>query len=388
MNTLYKNIIILNETDTKLIGDFQIDGLMEADSTSGENSEEYNNTVFNGLSGVIKYFNNDTETVKKVRLSLDKGKNKLKSGKLKDIFLFLIQKITTLLAGPSRALIKAVDYLWSGSNSKDSKWKGFRSLPGLSQLTKFVNKLLQKTGITQMKMFNTELKLSDFAKFLTVTFVLVGSIGFIVKKIKDKIHANNESIDYDINSMPLVLTEGDSMGDSFIKKGSGALAKLINFMKNVGDKVSSLLLGVVATIIASGLLLLTMLITRKPVLAAIKFAVEYRNKDAEDPNREKSAIDKTKYVGALLVESAAKIATFGPTKSDIYLQDPSIDEDASNRAKRFILNTESAKAKEQQKQERADQDENRREADLDFKERNKDRINNLRPDNSSFKNRK
>jgi len=382
MNTLYKNIIILNETDTKLIGDFQIDGLMEADSTSNdkssEKSEEYNNTVFGGLSGVLKYFNNDTETVKKVRASLDKGKEKLKGGKLKDIFLFLIQKLTTILAGPSRALMKAIDYLWSGSTSENSKWKGFRSLPGLSQLTGFVNKLLQKTGISQMKLFNTELKLSDLAKFLTITFVLVGSIGFIVKKIKDKIQANNESIDYDIDSMPLVLTEGDSMGDSFIKKGSGALAKLVNFMKNVGDKASSLLLGVVATIIASGLLLLAMLATRKPVLAAIKFAVEYRNKDAADPKREKSAIDKTKYVGALLVESAAKVATFGPTKSDIYLQDSGINEDASNKAKKFVLETDAAKIKANENEERANRDESRREADLAFKEKNKDRINDLR----------
>jgi len=184
METLYKNIIILEESDTKLIGDFEIDGLMEADS-DGKQIEQYNESVFSGISDVIKLFNNDKDTVNKVTTQLSKNQKKLSSGKLKDLFLFFATKVVVLLSHGSRSIIKAINFLWSGTGAPDSKWKGFKSLPGLSKVTGFVSSMIDKTGIRQLKVFGTELRVADLVKFITVMFVLVGSIGFIVAKTKN-----------------------------------------------------------------------------------------------------------------------------------------------------------------------------------------------------------
>ena len=112
-----------------------------------------------------------------------------------------------------------------------------------------------------------------------------------------------------------------------MKKGTSALAKLVNFAKNIGSAAEKAIIGILGTMVAAGILLLIALSSRKLVMNAIEYSVNNKGKEL-------NGIDKAKYVGAAFVEQMAKIATFGGLGMDIYVDNDRYKADYSS--KRFL----------------------------------------------------
>lgn len=315
--TFYDNIILLESSGAKLIGDFEI--FHEAEDA--DNKEEgKNEAVFSSLTDVIKFFNNDKAAVAEINNRLEKNSKTLAKGGIKDTLLLLITKLGVNLGKVWQSVNKAISYIW----------EKIKNLPGINSVSSWISNMLNKVGITSLgsfKIFGSSLKVSDALKFITVTFVLIGSLGFITKKIKQLVQNHSESLSVDINTTPLILTEADSTSETFMKKGTSALAKLINFSKNIGSAAEKAIIGILGTMVAAGILLLIALSSRKLVMNAIEYSVNNKGKEL-------NGIDKAKYVGAAIVEQMAKIATFGGLGMDIYVDDSRYKADYPS--KRFL----------------------------------------------------
>ena len=315
--TFYDNIILLESSGAKLVGDFEI--FHESDDSDNKD-EGKNEAVFSSLTDVIKFFNNDKAAVTEINNRLEKNSKTLAKGGIKDTLLLLITKLGVNLGKVWQSVNKAISYIW----------EKIKNLPGINSVSSWISNMLNKVGITSLgsfKIFGSSLKVSDALKFITVTFVLIGSLGFITKKIKQLVQNHSESLSVDINTTPLILTEADSTSETFMKKGTSALAKLINFSKNIGSAAEKAIIGILGTMVAAGILLLIALSSRKLVMNAIEYSVNNKGKEL-------NGIDKAKYVGAAIVEQMAKIATFGGLGMDIYVDNDRYKADYGS--KRFL----------------------------------------------------
>lgn len=302
--TFYDNIILLESSGAKLVGDFEI--FHESDDSDNKD-EGKNEAVFSSLTDVIKFFNNDKAAVTEINNRLEKNSKTLAKGGIKDTLILLITKLGLNIGKVWQSVNKAISYIW----------EKIKNLPGINSVSSWISNMLNKVGITSLgsfKIFGSTLKVSDALRFITVTFVLIGSLGFITKKIKQLVQNHSESLSVDINTTPLILTEADSTSETFMKKGTSALAKLVNFAKNIGSAAEKAIVGILGTMVAAGILLLIALSSRKLVMNAIEYSVNNKGKEL-------NGIDKAKYVGAAFVEQMAKIATFGGLGMDIYVDD-------------------------------------------------------------------
>lgn len=310
---LYDNIILLESNGSaKLIGDFEIFTEADADNKEADgNTEEKNNAVFKSISEVIKYFNADKDTVADLNTRMTNNADKLKKGGIKNLLLFFVTKLGFGIAKVYHAIDKAVKFIW----------EQIKKIPGVNTVTNFVSQQLAKIGGDKpFKLFKTDLTVADVTKFISVTFVLVGSLGYIMKRLKAAYDNNSNSVNVEstqiqIHTTPLILTESNMPSESFIKKGTSALANILNFGKNVRDAAIRAFIGAIGTMLAAGFMVLILLISRKPVQAAIEFAVNNKGKDL-------TGIDKAKYVGSKVVEAMAKFATFnGAFNSDVFVDE-------------------------------------------------------------------
>jgi len=343
---LYDGIILFENNSVKLVGNMDL--LLEDDqndknnnnteqkSTSTEqgNSTKQNDqtkkdagiTIFKNFGQVIKYFNGNEKTIARIEKSFEDNKKKLENGSLKDKFIYYASKLVPILSILHRALIKAFGVIWNA----------IKKIPGVSTISEKVSNWLNKTGIPHMRVFGSSVRVADLTKFIATSFILVGSIGFIVKKVKEKYSKGNSNGKMESETLvikPMVFTESDDVGDSFLKKGSGILAKIANVFKNITDSVGKIIIGIVSAMIAAGLLVLMLILTKNLVIKAIKYTVKY-----ESNKIEKSGFNKAKYVGAKVVAAAAKIVTFNSVAPiDIYLTDECIDQERSIKQKRFVL---------------------------------------------------
>ena len=313
---LYNDIVILEENSNRItyIGT----PLLEDDHESEDNAKK-------GLFLLIKekivgLFSKDKSEIAKVEkkmTSTDPNSIKSPTGFLK----WFGTKILTLLKNGFNTVMKALRIAWNWIKN---------NVPGVNAIATKVAKMLGKEAESGVTVGNEKLSGKEIIGLGATTVVLVGTIGYILKKFSNKSGMNESTIIY---TKPFALVESDgSIKESFVKKAPTLFGKLIDFMKNVKDHTIKFIIAVLGTMIGVGLFMLLAIISKPMMCKVIRYALLV---DAAGISNQITGGAKMKYISAKVALAMAN--TIGNMNSMIlYDSCDCVNWDA--KAKRYVYN--------------------------------------------------
>jgi len=292
---LYEDIMILTESGhAEYIGS----PLLEDDQQQEDPASK--KLLLSTLKEKIGIFKGDKEAINKVndRLATMQGKKKSAIEWVK----FIATKLMMFIGKIFSKIVKFLLALW--------KWVK-QHVPGVQKIATKVDNLLFKNRSGEYRGFrigDEKIATKDLIGLGTTTFVLIGSLGYIAKKVSAKMNGEGgggmqESIV--ITTSPLVFLENDgSIGDSFTKKVPGIFAKLIDLGKNVKDAALSFFIKTLGVLIVSGLFILLLVLFSPLLCKMIKYSLGI---EAAGMANSLQGVDKAKYISAKMISGMANI---------------------------------------------------------------------------------
>jgi len=276
---LYEDIMVLQESGQPLyIGS----ALLEDD----EKGDDVKKGVFQVFKEKIaSLFKSKSNQVAEAKHEMVKADPKKISKPLAFIKWFG-SKIMGLIKDWFNTIVKAFKILWNWIKTH---------VPGVNALANKVAKMLGKDIDKESTIAGEKITGKELVGFGVVTFVLVGTVGYLVKKLKEK-SGNMESTDFSISTKPLALVESDgSISESFTKKAPTIFGKIIDLLKNIKDAAMNFIVTVLGIMVGVGIFMLLAIVSRPMVCKILKYALLV---DAAGISSQLSGLNKAKYVSA------------------------------------------------------------------------------------------
>ena len=289
---LYDNIMILTESGTaEYIGA----PLLEDEDPASKK------LLLSTLKEKIGIFKGDKEAINNVaaRITTMKGKKM----KILDWVKFIATKLMLIIGKIFSKIVKFLLMLWEFAK---------KHIPGVQAIATKVDGLLFKNSQGKARGFKIgedTIATKDLIGIGGITFVLIGTLGYIAKKIAGNGGSEGgptgqqESIV--ISTAPFTLLESDGdVASSFTKQVPGVFSKIIDLIKNISDSASAFFVKTIGMLIIAGLFILLLIISAPIICKMIKYSLGI---DAAGVSNILSGMDKAKYISAKLAVGMANI---------------------------------------------------------------------------------
>ena len=293
---LYEDIMILTESGTaEYIGS----PLLEDEDPASKK------LLLSTLKEKIGIFKGDQESINKVggRLAAMQGKKM----KALDWVKFIATKLMLIIGKIFSKIVKFLLMLWEFAK---------KHVPGVQKIASKVDGILFKNSQGQERGFRIgedKIATKDLIGIGGITFVLIGTLGYIAKKIAAKSGGGEEGgaaptgqqESIVITTSPFTLLESDGdVASSFTKQVPGVFAKIIDLLKNVKDSAYSFFVKTIGMLIIAGLFILLLVISAPVICKMIKYSLGI---DAAGVANILSGMDKAKYISAKLAVGMANV---------------------------------------------------------------------------------
>jgi len=319
--TLYEDILILQESGQPIY----IGSALLEDDDKGEDVKKGLFEIFK--EKIANLFKSKSGNVKEVSDQMSKTNSK-KVSKPVEFVKWFGSKIMGLIKGWFNTIIKSFKILWNWIKTH---------VPGVNTLSTKVAKMFGGDVNKQSTIADEKIDQKELIGFGVVTVVLVGVIGYIIKKLKENTSgAVNESTNWSVSTKPFALVESDGdISGSFTKKAPALFGKLLDFMKNIKDAAMRFIITTLGILVGVGLFVILGVITRPLVCRAMKFALMV---DASGAANNISGMNKAKYVSARVLLAMADALG---SKANTIIYDACDCIEWYGRAKKYIYDEKS-----------------------------------------------